>query len=70
MHHVRLATVGLSQLLAQKVMFRLSVAGQFGFLWLSALAGYSGMTVPPTFSIQKANKPMPTFREKMFENLP
>ena len=66
---MRLATVGLSQLLAQKVMVRLSVAGQFGFLWLSALAGYSGKTVPPTFSIRKANKPMPTFRKKMFENL-
>ena len=67
---MHLATVGLSQLLAQKVMVRLSVAGQFGFWWLSALAGYSGKTVPPTFSIRKANKPMPTFREKMFENLP
>ena len=65
-----LATVGLSQLLMQKVVFRLSVADQFGFLWVSALAGYSGVTVPPTFSFQKVDKPMPTFREKMFENLP
>ena len=64
------ATVGLSQLLVQKVVFRLSVAVQFGFLWVSALAGYSGVTVPPTISFQKVDKPMPTFRKKMFENLP
>ena len=65
-----LPTVGLSQMLVQKVVFRLSVAVQFVFLWVSALAGYSGVTVPPTFSFRKVDKPMPTFREKMFENLP
>ena len=65
-----LPTVGLSQMLVQKVVFRLSVAVQFVFLWVSALAGYSGVTVPPTISLQKVDKPMPTFREKMFENLP